>query len=233
MTAALSSAKLGTFSAYYERRGITIFHGDCREILPSIWGASLLLTDPPYGINYRSNHNSGWRDPVRVKWARNENFPGIIGDDKALDPDHLSGFAPLAAIFGANYCADKLPPSRCWLVWDKRVETTPDNQSDCELIWTNWDLPSRIYRHLWRGIIRAGEENVSVSEKLHPHQKPLGLLRWIIRQSGIDRGPILDPYCGSGSTLLAALQCGFGAIGIEIDEKYCEIAARRLDQESD
>jgi site-specific DNA-methyltransferase (adenine-specific)/modification methylase len=216
---------------YYERGGFTIYHGDCREILPSIWGASLLLTDPPYGINYRSNHNSGWRDPVRVKWARQENFPGIYGDDKPLDPAHLDHVAPLAAIFGGNYCASALGASRCWLVWDKRVDTGSDNQSDCELIWTNFDKPCRIYRHLWRGIVRAGEENVSRSEKLHPHQKPIALLRWIIQLSGVTRGPVIDSYCGSGSTLVAAAREGFPAIGIEIDERYCEIAARRLSQE--
>lgn len=216
---------------YYSHGGVTIYHGDCREILPSLFGASLLLTDPPYGISYRSNHNSGWRDPVRVRWARRENFPGIVGDDAPLDPAHLEHVAPLAAIFGGNYCAPALGSSRCWIAWDKRVETGPDNQSDCELVWTNFDSPSRIYRHLWRGIIREGEENVSISEKLHPHQKPLGLLRYIIDLSSIKRGPVLDPYCGSGSTLVAALQRKLPAIGIEIEERYCEIAAKRLSRE--
>lgn len=216
---------------YFECDSVTLWHGDCRDLLPSIWGCSLLLTDPPYGISYRSNHNSGWRDPVRVKWTRYENFPGIIGDDKPFDPSHVYQCAPLAAIFGGNYCASELGPSRCWIAWDKRVDTGSDNQSDCELVWTNFDLPSRIYRHLWRGIIRAGEENVSVSEKLHPHQKPIGLLRFIIQYSGIERGPILDPYCGSGSTLIAARREGYPAIGIEIEERYCEVTAKRLSAE--
>lgn len=217
---------------YYEHAGITIYHGDCREVLPEInFGSSLLLTDPPYGISYRSNHNSGWRDPVRVRWARYENVPGIVGDDAPLDPAHLEHVAPLAAIFGGNYCAAALGASRCWIVWDKRVDTGPDNQSDCEMVWTNFDFPSRIYRHLWRGIIRSGEENVSISKKLHPHQKPLGLLKFIIKYSGVARGPVIDPYCGSGSTLLAAKELGFAAIGIEIEERYCEIAAKRLSQE--
>lgn len=218
---------------YYDEGGVTIYHGDCREVLPGLWGASLVLTDPPYGINYRSNHNSGWRDHERFwhseKWRRYENFPGIVGDDKPLDPEHLF-VAPRVAIFGGNYCADNLPPSRCWVVWDKKVDTTPDNQADCEMVWTNLDAPSRIYRHLWRGIIRAGEENVALSEKLHPHQKPVGLLKFIISYSGVGRGPILDPYCGSGSTLVAAAKLNYPAIGIEIEEKYCEIAANRLRQ---
>jgi site-specific DNA-methyltransferase (adenine-specific) len=218
---------------YYSRGPFTLYHGDCREIAPAIWGASLLLTDPPYGISYRSHHNSGWRDPGNAKWRRDENFPGILGDDKPLDPSHLYQLAPLAAIFGANYCAGELGPSRCWLVWDKRVDTGSDNQSDCELVWTNFDMPCRIYRHLWRGIIRAGEENVAIADKLHPHQKPVGLLRWIIGLSGIRRGPVIDPYAGSGSTMLAAHREGFDSIGIELDEQYAEVAAKRLDAELD
>jgi site-specific DNA-methyltransferase (adenine-specific)/modification methylase len=216
---------------YYQDDFVTLYHGDCEEIISELpFGASLLLTDPPYGISYESNHNSGWKDPVHVRWRKHENFPGIIGDDKALDPQHLYFLAPLAAIFGGNYCAPALGASRCWIVWDKRVETTPDNQSDCEMVWTNFDRSSRIYRHLWRGLIRAGEENVSISGKLHPHQKPLGLLRFIIRYSGINSGYVVDPYCGSGSTLLAAKQLGFPSIGVEIDEHYCEVAAKRLQQ---
>lgn len=216
---------------YFEEDGITIYCGDCREILPSLPSAGLLLTDPPYGIKYRSNHNSGWRRGTdQAKWSRNENFPGIVGDDKPLDPEHLDSCAPLVAVFGGNYCAPSLGPSRCWLVWDKRVDTGSDNQSDCELIWTNFDMPCRIYRHLWRGIIRAGEENVARAEKLHPHQKPIGLLSWIIRLSGIESGTVIDPYCGSGSTLVAAKRMGLKAVGVEIDEHYAEIAAKRLSQ---
>ncbi len=70
---------------YYEADGVTIYHGDCREILPQIPHADLVLTDPPYGISYRSNHNSSRRGKW-AKWVRHENLPGIVGDDAPLDP---------------------------------------------------------------------------------------------------------------------------------------------------
>jgi site-specific DNA-methyltransferase (adenine-specific) len=215
-------------NSYYDEGGITIYHGDCREILPLPRAADLICTDPPYGINYRSNHNSSRRGKW-AKWIRYENMPGIIGDDEPIDPLPLLESAPLVCIFGGNYIADRLPPSRCWIVWDKRDGIGPNNQADCEMAWTNFDRPSRIYRHLWSGLLRAGAENVALSDKLHPHQKPISLLTFIINYSGAT-GTVLDPYCGSGSTLLESKNAGMRAIGIEIEEKYCEISAKRLAQ---
>ncbi len=212
-----------------DRQGHVILHGDCLDWEPQPVG--LVATDPPYGIHYRSRHNSTWRQKGSRyerwdRWRRDANFPGIVGDDKAFDP---SPWLPLGlcAFFGANYCADNLPPARCWIVWDKQ---NGPKQADCELIWTSFDEPSRIYRHLWNGIIREGEENVSRSPKLHPHQKPVALMRFIIGLSGTT-GTVLDPYSGSGSTLVAAKSLGLPAIGIEIEERYCEIGAERLAQQ--
>lgn len=214
---------------YYEHAGITIYHGDCREILPELPKVDLVLTDPPYGINYRSNHNSSRRGKW-AQWIRYENMPGILGDDHPLDPTQILRLNAATVLFGGNYCADRLPASRCWIVWDKRDGISPNNQADCELAWTNLNKPSRIYRQLWSGLLRAGEENVSRSNKLHPHQKPIAMLRWIIRYSETT-GTILDPFMGSGTTLVAAKDLGRKAIGIEIEEKYCEIAVKRLRQE--
>lgn len=214
---------------YFERDGVTIYHGDSAEIGPAVPPPALLLTDPPYGINYRSNHNSSRRGQF-ARWVRHDNLPGIIGDDKPFEPQPWM-LVGLAAVFGGNYCADRLPPSRCWIVWNKRDGIGPNNQADCELVWTNFDKPSRIFDHLWSGLLRAGDENVARGPKLHPHQKPVALLRWIIEYSGVaSDGLIVDPYAGSGSTLRAALDLGRRAIGIEIEERNCEIAARRLDQ---
>jgi len=228
---------------YYQDDYCTIYHGDCREILPDIPDVDLVLTDPPYGINYRSHHNSSRRGKF-AKWIKYDNFPGIIGDDKPFDPSAFLGYPSLYPedttwmIFGGNYCANHLPPSGCWITWDKRTSggekarsgVGPNNQADCELIWTNLQKPSRVFRHLWSGIIRDGEANVARSPKLHPNQKPVEFMRWLIEFSDT-KGTIVDFYLGSGSTLRAAKDLQRKAIGIEIEEKYCEIAAKRLAQE--
>lgn len=203
--------------------------GNCLEILPTLGKVDAVVMDPPYGINYRSNHNSSRRGNAWAKWVRTENMPGIVGDDKPLDPEPWLRLGVPLIIFGGNYCADRLPPSRCWLVWDKRDGIGPNNQADCEMAWTNLDRPSRIYRHLWSGILRAGEENVALSEKHHPHQKPAALMRWCVEQIP-DAETILDPFMGSGTTGVACAKLGRRFIGIEIDERYFEIACRRIEE---
>jgi len=213
---------------YYEQDGITIYHGDCREVLPLLsLDVDTILADPPYGIGYRSNHNSSRRGKW-AKWVRYENMPGIQGDDEPFDPSVLPE-ARNVIVWGGNYCADALPASRCWIVWDKRDGIGPNNQADCEMAWTNLDKPSRIYRHMWSGLLRAGAENVSRSEKLHPHQKPLALMAFCLEYAEAS-GLVLDTHCGSGSAIEAAKRRGLPAVGIELEERYCEVTARRLDQ---
>lgn len=211
---------------YYQDDAVTLYLGDCREVALSL-SFDAVLSDPPYGIGYKSNHNSA-RKGEWSRWIRDDNFAPIAGDDAPFDPSPWLQ-ASRVALCGANYFADRLPPSRCWVVWDKRDGIEPNDQADCELVWTNFDTPSRVYRHLWSGLLRAGRENVARSDKLHPHQKPEGLMEFLIGLGGVD-GVILDPYAGSGTTLVAAKRLGRKAIGIEISEQYAEVAARRLSQ---
>lgn len=209
----------------------TLYLGDCLEIMPTLGPVDAVVTDPPYGIRYRSNHNSSRRGKW-ARWVRNENMPGIIGDDAPFDPKPwLSMNVPLV-VFGGNYCADRLPASRCWIVWDKRGYLGRNNQADCEMAWTNLDRPSRIYTHLWSGLIREGEENVSRGQKLHPHQKPVALMRAILDYAGA--GPVvLDPYMGSGSTGVAAVDLGLRFVGIEVDPNYFDVACSRIAKRSE
>ncbi len=207
----------------------TLYLGDFREILPTLDPVDAVVADPPYGINYRSNHNSSRRGKW-AKWVRHENMPGILGDEEPLDPEPLLALGVPTVIFGGNYCADRLPPSRCWIIWDKRGGIGKNNQADCEMAWTNLDKPSRIFTHLWSGLIRQGEENIVFSPKLHPHQKPVALMARIIDYAAV--GPIiLDTHMGSGSTLVAAVRLGLKPIGIELDPHYFPIACRRVRQE--
>ncbi len=209
---------------YYEDSAVTIYHGDCREILP--WNKPwlnevILITDPPYGVRYSPSQNS------KKAWG-NKTFIGdtvVRGDDSDFDPRKFLSF-PTVVLFGANHYADKLPPSAAWIVWDKRDGMTSNDFADCELIWTNLNDNARVFRHQWNGALRDSERGES---RLHPTQKPKVLMCWIIEKC--PTGTILDPFMGSGTTLRAAKDLGRKAIGIEIEEKYCEIAARRMEQE--
>ena len=207
---------------YYEHGGITIYHGDCREILPSVWfGVELLLADPPYGINAVSR---GRTFGTSNACETNEYIP-IHDDDKPFDPSHLLTF-PKVILWGGNHYADKLPAESCWLTWDKREGTQSNPLADCELAWTNLGGPARLFHHRWMGMIRASERD----KRVHPTQKPVALMRWCLTVAG-KADVICDPYMGSGPTLVAAKETGRRAIGIEIEERYCEIAAKRLEQE--
>lgn len=209
----------------------TIYHADCVEVLDKINTHAIVLTDPPYGIGYKVNARSWQNEGLdSLRPFKMEKRPAIEGDDRAFDTSRLVLF-PKAAIFGANHM-EGLPPGGRWIVWDKRRDSTPDDHPDCEMIWTNVKGPDRIHRQKWRGIVREGEENTSRSKKLHPNQKPVALLDFILTQLGAQIGDtVLDPYMGSGSTGVAALRRGMNFIGIECDEEYYEIAHKRMLEE--
>jgi len=214
---------------YYEESGITIYNADCREVLPSLPKVDLLLTDPPYGTKTpvdNARFSGGTKTFGRSAVA--ERRP-IAGDDELFDPSHLLAFKR-AIIFGANNFAAALPPSNGWIVWDKRVglEDMKDwPLGEAELAWTNVTGAVRMFRNRWMGVVRDTEQG----DYFHPTQKPLALMRWAIQQWSKTGETILDPYMGSGTTLRAAKDLQRKAIGIEIEERYCEIAANRLRQE--
>jgi DNA modification methylase len=201
---------------YYEHGGITIYNGDCREILPELPKVDLVLTDPPYGINYDRNK----------KHKGKVDNPTVFGDDKPFDPSFLFVFQKLI-LWGGNCYSSRLPSSSAWLCWHKTFTTNDKGiNSDIELAWTNCIGRSRLFSFLWAGCYRAKENG----EYYHPTQKPIELMKWCINLSKTT-GTVLDPFMGSGTTLRAAKDLGRKAIGIEIEEKYCEIAVRRLQQE--
>jgi site-specific DNA-methyltransferase (adenine-specific) len=188
-----------------------------------------LITDPPYGISYKSNHNTGSVRDAFTQHKRASNFAPIAGDDRPFDPSPWLGRFKTCAFFGANYFADRLPASRCWIVWDKLAGKTRSQQADCELIWANADKPARVYTHLWRGMIRAGEENLTNGPKLHPHQKPVALIRWLLDYLEVPADAwVIDPYMGSGSIGEACRQTGRNYYGVEISPEHFAVAQSRL-----
>lgn len=206
---------------YYEHGGITIYHGDCREMLLGLSGIGSVLTDPPYGISHKSGGGTGG------KW-HNVRHQGhtVRGDNVPFDPSLILGLRVPTIMWGANFFSNRLPGAG-WLVWDKRpgIEEMKFNRSDAELAFFSESKTVKTFRHLWHGLCRATE----VGQHLHPTQKPVALMAWCL--SFLDDDIILDPFMGSGPTLHAAKELGRKAIGIELEERYCEIAAKRLSQE--
>jgi len=210
---------------YYQDELVTLYHGDSLEVLPAIVGITAIVSDPPYGINYRSTSS-------RSNSAKASNWKPIIGDGKPFSPEHMLGY-PRVVLFGGNHFADKLPASPGWLIWDKLNGLTSkrplgfNEQADCELVWTNIDRPARLFSHRWMGMLKDSERDEA---RLHPTQKPVALMRWVITHTTSADDLICDPYAGSGSTLVAAKDLGRKVVGIEMDEQYCEIIAKRCAQ---
>lgn len=196
----------------------TLYLGDCLTVLPDI-RADAVITDPPYGISYSHGVGGG-------KLARSTQFDHhpVAGDDKPFDPSPWLAFDKVA-LFGANHYASRLPDSAFWLVWDKRDGVCSNDQADCEMAWVKGKGNARIIRHLWNGMLKDSEKGV---QRVHPTQKPVAVMSWAIAQVGAS-GTILDPYMGSGTTGVAALQLGHKFVGVEIEPKYFEIACQRID----
>lgn len=209
---------------------VDLWLGDCRRVLPDAapdLAVHLVLTDPPYGCGERTDRAKRNRSIL----AAAADFPAIVGDDGPFDPSHLLAYGRLF-LFGANWYADKLPASGSWVVWDKRAGLTSkrgdafNDNGDAELAWTNLGGPVRVWSQRWMGMLRDGERE----PRIHPTQKPVDLLRRVIETYTKPGDLVLDPYAGSGSTLLAAALCGRRAVGVEIDETYYWAAAARLEK---
>lgn len=218
---------------YYQSGGITIYCGDAREIVPALDSKALCLTDPPWGISANTDTSrfavsaSGWWKNADRSTQQRNGDKGVRGDDVPFDPVHLLRFEKLI-VWGGHCFADQLPPSAGWLVWDKRkgIEDCSWPLSEGELAWTNTCKGVRFFRHRWMGLVRESEQG----EHYHPTQKPVALMRWCIEKYAGGR-TVIDPYMGAGATLRAAKDLGVPAVGIELEEKYAEIAVKRLAQE--
>ena len=195
----------------------TLYLGDCMDILPTLDKVDAVITDPPYGINENSKKVAS-----RGKLAAPKDY-GDFDWDKAPPPDALIELirtkGQYQAFFGGNYFT--LPPTSCWLVWDKLNGS--NDFADCELAWTNWPKAVRRLQWRWNGMIRQGNE-----ERYHPTQKPLEVMKWVIELCP-KANTILDPFMGSGTTGVAAVQMGRKFIGIEREPKYFEIASKRIE----
>jgi DNA modification methylase len=191
----------------------TIYHSDCREILPTLPKFDVLLTDPPYGIlketgSAATRRQGGNLDQGKMQW------------DSAItleDCEMLKRSAELLMIWGGNHF--ELGVTRGWLVWDKQNDGL--NFGECEYCWTNMEFAPRIHRQWCVNIDGL---------RIHPTQKPIGLMKFCLSFCK-EAKTIVDPYAGVGSTLIAAKELGLECVGIEREESFCESAANRLRQD--
>jgi DNA modification methylase len=192
----------------------TLYLGDCKDILPSLEQVDAVVTDPPYGINAdkgaaKNKGKCGWKYYGETEWdierPGNDIFRNMIATSKAQ------------IIWGGNYFTDVLPPSMRWLVWDKGQRDF--TLADFEMAWTSQNKASRIFNYA------RGKPLQDV--KQHPTQKPIALMEWCLGFLP-DSKTILDPFMGSGTTGVAALNLGRKFIGIEKEAEYFEIACQRI-----
>lgn len=215
--------ELKDYLYYHEDNpSLDIYCGDCLEIMPLLPKVDLVVTDPPYGINADLEMHKKSGQQYGNAAAPKGNYEYSNWDTTTPSKELFNQIIEISKeqiIFGGNFF--ELPPTRCLLIWDKQ---NGDNAfADCEIAWTNFDKPIRIKRHMWNGMIRKnGEDRWG-----HPTQKPIGVIKWAIGHSKLT-GLIFDPFLGSGTTLVACKELRRNGIGIEISEKYCEIAKKRL-----
>ena len=197
----------------------TLYHGDCRQILPTLPRVDAVVTDPPYGIGEAAGKNAS-----RSRLAVAKDFGDDSWDDEPIPDDLIRAVrnaGKWAVIFGGNYYA--MPPARCWLVWDK--ENGESDFADCELAWTNLPKAVRRIRYMWNGMLRANKE----PRGDHPTQKPVGVMSWCISLLPHPNSTILDPFMGSGTTGVACANLGRKFIGIESEQKYFDVACKRIE----
>ena len=205
----------------------TLYRGDCREVLSTLGKVNAVVTDPPYGTAFDFTQHKHRHSPLMGARSYDPWEANIVGDNLPFDPAPWIGF-PQVILWGGHLFAADLPQSRAWLVWDKREGSTSDYHGDCELAWTNLRGPTRLHRQLWRGLVRAGTENIARGgAKLHPTQKPIALMDWCVQMT---TGTVCDPFMGSGTTGVACVQLGRSFIGVEIEERYFRVACKRIEE---
>lgn len=206
-------------SVYYQDEHVTLYHGDCREI--TAWlDADVLVTDPPYGIDYQSGRR---RDTLAAS---------IVGDkDTTARDDVLAAWGDRPAVVFGTWRIPRPEGTRARLIWDTKGAlgmgdlTIPWKPSDQEIYVLGSGFSGRRDTNV---LTCAPVQSLAKNGRQHPHEKPVPLLERLLVKC--PPGVVADPFAGSGSTLRAAANLGRKAIGVELDERYCEIIAKSLDQ---
>ena len=198
----------------------TLYLGDCLEIMPTLGKVDAVVTDPPYGIKQDRGFDGfgGFGPPIERR-----HYVGGWDNSRPSREAFIAilGIAHKHIIWGGNYFSDLLPVSGKWLWWDK-CQTMP-TFGDGEMAWT--DLPGvapKKFTYSNNGLMAKEKD------REHPTQKPVALMQWCLSFLP-DAETILDPFMGSGTTGVACANLGRKFIGIEIEEKYFDIACKRIE----
>ena len=195
---------------------VTLYLGDCRDVLAAM-DADAIITDPPYGIGFAAQ-------PTRYQRANGMTAKKWDDETPADVIETLLETRLPMVVWGGNYFA--LPPSRGWLAWSKRGNAP--SMADLELAWTNRDMNARSFEKT----VKSASLEKCLQTSPHPSQKPVSLMAWSMDMMAIPEGAtVLDPFMGSGSTIIAAIRTGRKAIGIEKDPEYFKNAVERVKTE--
>lgn len=184
----------------------------------------LVLTDPPYGISAVKNNKVGGGG-----WIKSLNYTPIKGDETTDTAKKFYNACIELGIenyilFGGNYFTDFLVPKACWIVWDKQIN---GNFADVELAWTSFDKGAKLYKWLWNGLCRKGERKIEGKSRVHPTQKPVGLIGEILKDFSANNDLILDCFGGSGTTLIACEQLNRTCYMMEYEPQYIDVIINR------
>lgn len=212
---------------------ITVYHARWEDVhaagLVPVDEIALVHADPPYGVNERTDRKSkgrGKSSAASNAMATAHDFPPVAFDDQPYDPFTLLALDRRTVLWGANHYAPRVPESPSWILWDKRDTVLADDNADGELAWSNLGGPLRIFRHVWKGMIKASEHGVA---RTHPTQKPIALSAYVFQRAKLKRGDLVFvPYLGSGPDLLAAQAMGLRVIACDVEEWCCRTAVARL-----
>jgi DNA modification methylase len=186
-----------------------LYQADCMDVMPYLEGLDACVCDPPYGLGKKMQGGTWATKALHYKDMQTWD---LVANQEWIDV--ILSLSVPSIIWGGNYFT--MPPSRCWLIWKKPYFPT---MADCEMAWCSEDGNARVFNGLR-----------SYKEKEHPTEKPLVLMQWCINHLPKDTQTILDPFMGSGTTLVACAKMGRKGIGIELDEDYFNIACKRVEE---
>ena len=212
------------------RAEINLYNEDCLQAMKAMQDKQfdLAIVDPPYGI---SIHKMNYTQSTKGGVAKRRDYSNVTDWDSATPTkeyfDELRRISVNQIVWGGNYFTEYLPPTKGWILWDKRTEAKYNNDfADGELAWTSFDKPLRIYRYLWSGMLQGNMKDKQ--QRIHPTEKPIKLYRWILTNFAEPGMKILDTHGGSMSIAIACDMEGYDCDITEIDKDYFQTATARF-----